>query len=150
MIRLVVSDCDGVLTNGKLFYGPEGEILKVFNVKDGTAIKHLLAMGIRFGVVSGRKSDALLKRGEELGFDFCYMGIENKASVIQELKVKYGFSKTEVLYVGDDVNDCSVRNHVGVFCAVADADTNVLKIADVILPKKGGDGVLKEILNLII
>lgn len=150
MIRIIISDCDGVLTDGKLYYGPEGEAIKVFNVKDGTAIKQLISNGIRFGVVSGRDSAALLKRSDELGFDFCFMGIENKASVIQKLKVKYGFSKKEVLYIGDDVNDCSVRNHVGVFCAVADADPNVLKIADVILPTKGGDGVLKEILNLII
>lgn len=150
MIRLVISDCDGVLTDGKLYYGSEGEALKVFNVKDGTAIKQLMSNGILFGVVSGRDSPALLKRSDELGFDFCYMGIEDKAVIIQELKSAYGFSKEQVLYIGDDINDCSVRNEVGVFCAVADADSAVLDIADVVLLTNGGHGVIKEIINTIL
>ena len=64
MIRLIISDCDGVLTDGKLYYGAEGEVLKVFNVKDGTAIKALMAEGIKFGIVSGRGSAALARRAE--------------------------------------------------------------------------------------
>ena len=84
----------------------------MFNVKDGTAIKQLISNGIRFGVVSGRDSAALLKRSDELGFDFCFMGIDDKATVIQELKSTYGFSKEEVLYIGDDINDCSARNEL--------------------------------------
>ena len=131
MIRLIVSDCDGVLTDGKLYYGAEGELLK-------------------FGIVSGRSSKALARRAEELGLNFCRMGIENKAEVIRELISTYALTKAEVLYVGDDVNDCSVRGEVGLFCAVADADNSVKDISDVVLQSHGGSGIFKEILNKVI
>jgi 3-deoxy-D-manno-octulosonate 8-phosphate phosphatase (KDO 8-P phosphatase) len=150
MIRLIISDCDGVLTDGKLYYGTEGEVLKVFNVKDGTAIKALMAQGIKFGIVSGRSSKALARRAEELGLDFCRMGIENKAEVIRELLSKYGLTKAEVLYVGDDVNDCSAREEVNVFCAVADADDTVKNMADIVLQTKGGKGIVKELLKKVL
>lgn len=150
MIRLIISDCDGVLTDGKLYYGAEGEVLKVFNVKDGTAIKALMAQGIKFGIVSGRSSQALARRAEELGMDFCQMGIENKAEVIRELISTYGLTKAEVLYVGDDVNDCSALDEVGQFCAVADADQAVKDISDIVLHSFGGSGIFKEILNEVI
>ncbi len=150
MIRIIISDCDGVLTDGKLYYGADGEAIKVFNVKDGTAIKQLISNGIRFGVVSGRDSAALLKRSDELGFDFCLMGIDDKATVIQDLKSTYGFSKEEVLYIGDDINDCSARNEVGIFCAVADADKKVLDIADIVLRTNGGNGVIKEVIDIVL
>ena len=92
-----------------------------FNVKDGTAIKAIQAMGIKFGVVSGRSSDALQKRSDELGFDFCYMGVENKAAVIRELRQEHQIPKNQVLFVGDDVNDCSAREECGLLYAVNDA-----------------------------
>ena len=150
MIRLIISDCDGVLTDGRLYYGADGEVLKVFNVKDGTAIKALMAQGIKFGIVSGRSSKALARRAEELGLDFCQMGIENKAEVVRELISEYGLTKAEVLYVGDDVNDCDARGEVGLFCAVADADNAVKDISDVVLNSFGGTGIFKEILNEVI
>jgi len=150
MIRLIISDCDGVLTNGDLYYGPEGEVLKIFNVKDGTAIKDIMSSGIIFGIVSGRSSKALAFRAKELNLDFCLMGIENKAEAVRDLVSAHGLSKENVLYVGDDVNDCSARDEVGMFCAVHDADKAVKKMADVILKTKGGAGVFKEILNRIL
>lgn len=150
MIRLIISDCDGVLTDGKLYYGAEGEVLKVFNVKDGTAIKALMAKGIKFGIVSGRSSKSLSRRAEELGLDFCHMGIDNKSEIIRELISTFGLTKAEVLYVGDDVNDCAAREEVGLFCAVNDADILVKNIADVVLKSNGGDAVFKEILNTIL
>jgi len=150
MIRLIISDCDGVLTDGKLYYGAEGEVLKVFNVKDGTAMKALMAKGIKLGIVSGRSSQALARRAEELGLDFCQMGIENKAEVVRELVSTYRLTKEEVLYVGDDVNDSSARDEVGLFCAVADADQIVKDISDVVLQSNGGSGIFKEILNVLI
>lgn len=150
MIRLIISDCDGVLTDGKLYYGAEGEVLKVFNVKDGTAINALMAQGIKFGIVSGRSSKALARRAKELGLDFCQMGIEDKAEVVRDIISTYGLTKAEVLYVGDDTNDCSARDEVGLFCAVADADQTVKDISDVVLQSKGGSGIFKEVLNKII
>ena len=149
MIRLIITDCDGVLTDGKLYYGAEGEVLKVFNVKDGSAIKELMAQGIHFGVVSGRSSAALERRAEELGLDFCHMGIQNKAESIQALRLNYGVDKNEVLFVGDDVNDCPARKEVKHLYAVNDAATALLEICDVQLKTKGGAGVFKEVLKRI-
>ena len=121
MIRLIISDCDGVLTDGKLYYGAEGEVLKVFNVKDGTAIKALMSEGIKFGVVSGRGSEALLRRAEELGLDFCQMNISDKAEAVAALREQYGVAVHETLFVGDDTNDCVVRSECGHLYAVNDA-----------------------------
>jgi len=149
MIRLIISDCDGVLTDGKLYYGAEGEGLKVFNVKDGTAIKALMAKGIKFGIVSGRGSAALERRAEELGLDFCQMNINDKAQAVAALRDQYGVSESETLFVGDDTNDCAVRSECGHLYAVNDAATELLNICDVQLKTDGGAGVFKEVLARI-
>ena len=149
MIQWVISDCDGVLTDGRLYYGSDGEMLKVFNVKDGTAIKAIQAMGIKFGVVSGRSSMALQKRADELGFDFCFMGVENKAAVIRDLRQEHQIPKNQVLFVGDDANDCCAREECGVLYAVNDAAEELKKIADTTLETKGGAAVFKEVLKRI-
>ena len=149
MIQWVISDCDGVLTDGRLYYGQEGEVLKVFNVKDGTAIEAIRALGIKFGVVSGRGSRALQKRSDELEFDFCYMGVGNKAALIRELRREHQIPQNEILFVGDDVNDCSVREECGLLYAVNDAAEELKEIADITLRTKGGFGVFLEVLNKI-
>ena len=149
MIRLVITDCDGVLTDGRLFYGPDGEKLKIFNVKDGTAIKAIKAMGIKFGVVSGRRSQALQKRADELGLDFCHMDVDDKAEVIRVLRQDYDLPKNQVLFIGDDINDCSAREECGLLYAVNDAAEELKEIADVTLGTKGGQAVIKEVLKRI-
>ena len=149
MIQWIISDCDGVLTDGRLYYDQEGEVLKVFNVKDGTAIKAIKALGIKFGVISGRSSKALQKRSDELGFDFCYMGVVNKAAVISELRREHQIPKNEILFVGDDVNDCSAREECGLLFAVNDATEELKEIADITLRTKGGLGVFQEVLKEI-
>ncbi|MDA0740576.1 MAG: HAD hydrolase family protein [Bacteroidetes bacterium] len=149
MIRLIISDCDGVLTDGKLYYGAEGEVLKVFNVKDGTAIKALMSEGAKFGVVSGRGSAALVRRAEELGLDFCQMNVSDKAEAVAALREQYGVAAHETLFVGDDTNDCVVRSECGHLYAVNDAAQALLEICDVQLKTKGGAGVFKEVLKRI-
>ena len=149
MIRLIISDCDGVLTDGKLYCGAEGEVLKVFNVKDGTAIKALMAEGIKFGIVSGLSSAALERRAEELGLDFCQMNISDKAQAVADIRAQYGVEADETLFVGDDTNDCAVRSECGHLYAVSDAAAELLNICDVQLKTAGGAGVFKEVLALI-
>ena len=146
MIRLIISDCDGVLTDGKLYYGTEGEVLKVFNVKDGTAIKVLMAEGIKIGIVSSRGSAALERRAEELGLDFCHMNISDKAQIVADIRAQYGVDADETLFVGDDTNDCAVRSECGHLYAVNDAAAELLNISDVQLKTAGGAGVFKEVL----
>lgn len=149
MIRMIITDCDGVLTDGKLYYGASGEELKVFNVKDGTAIKELMAQGMLFGVVSGRESQALWVRSKELGFHFCHMGVANKQECMAALRERHGLSKEEVLYIGDDVNDLSAREECGTLYAVNDAAEALKAKADVVLETKGGSAVFKEVLKRI-
>lgn len=145
MIKLIITDCDGVLTDGRLYYGAEGEALKVFNVKDGTAIKGLMAQGYKFGVVSGRSSEALAKRAEELGLDFCHMGIASKDVAVREIAEKYGVQTAEILFVGDDVNDCAAREVCGALWAVNDATDALKELADITLDTPGGQAVFKEV-----
>lgn len=145
MIKMIITDCDGVLTDGKLYYGAEGEVLKVFNVKDGSAIKSIMAQGIIFGVMSGRASKALERRASELSLNFCLMGVENKEVAVRELKQDFKLLREEVLFVGDDVNDSVVREECGHLFAVADAVSQLKDVADHVLETPGGAGVFKEI-----
>lgn len=145
MIKLIISDCDGVLTNGQLFYGENGEKLKIFNVKDGTAIKALISRGYKFGVISGRRSKALETRCQELGMHFCYTGVDEKGVVIEQLQNEFGIRQTETLFVGDDLNDCVAKDRCGVLLAVNDASPLLLAVADHRLETKGGSGVFQEI-----
>ena len=121
----------------------------MFNVKDGTAIKALMAEGIKFGIVTGRGSAALERRAEELGLDFCQMNINDKAQAVAALRDQYGVAVHETLFVGDDTNDCVVRSECGHLYAVNDAAEALLNICDVQLKTDGGAGVFKEVLARI-
>ena len=112
-IKLIVLDVDGVLTDGKLYIGNDGEEYKSFHTQDGMGISLARYAGIKFAIITGRTSMAVSKRAEELKIDFVYQGISEKIKALDELREKTGIQLNEICYVGDDINDLPILKIVG-------------------------------------
>ncbi len=149
-LKLLLLDVDGVLTDGRLFYTEGGESLKVFNVHDGLGIKLLQRQGIMTGVISGRESQALANRLEELGIEEVFMGRTQKDSVLEKIVKKHGLSYEEVGFIGDDIVDIPVLRRVGFPVAVRNSPKEVRKLAVYTTMKKGGEGAVREVCDLIL
>ena len=120
-VRLAIFDVDGVLTNGQLLLGPQGEELKQFHVRDGHGLVMLRESGMTLAVITGRKSPVVAARMEELGIHFVYQGQRNKLEAFDALLAELGLTPAEVCYVGDDLPDLPVMKRVALSIAVADA-----------------------------
>ena len=144
VIRLVLFDVDGVLTDGTLLVGPDGEIAKPFNVRDGLAVALLRSHGVRSGVLSGKSSASLTYRIRELKLDFAAVGRLDKLAAIGDMLDAAKLTMDQVAYVGDDVVDLPLAGRVGRFYAPADAHSLVLERADYVLSARGGAGAGRE------
>ena len=144
-IKLVALDIDGVLTDGRLQYGPDGEETKTFHVKDGAAIKRLMRAGVDVCWITARGSDAVACRAKELGVQKLYMKVSNKLEVLEKVVEELGINFSEVCYVGDDTIDMECMSRVGLAVAPADAIQKVREIADFCTDAKGGHGVVAEV-----
>ena len=147
-IRLVLLDVDGVLTDGRIWFGPEGEALKAFDVRDGHGIVRLRDQ-IDFGVISGRPGRATRKRLEELGFKHLIFSQRDKLDGYATL-APLGFTDQEVAYMGDDVNDIPLLRRVGLSAAPADAFPEVLPEVHFVSRFPGGRGAVRELCELIL
>ncbi|WP_110599519.1 KdsC family phosphatase [Salinicola lusitanus] len=144
-IELVLFDVDGVLTDGTLLIGPEGEALKPFNVRDGVAIGLLRQHGIKSGVLSAKSSQPLLTRATQLGMDVIKIGFSRKLEAIQQIAEEQGIAAERIAFAGDDIIDIPVMREVAVAYAPADAHPLVLAAADHVMTTPGGRGVAREI-----
>jgi 3-deoxy-D-manno-octulosonate 8-phosphate phosphatase (KDO 8-P phosphatase) len=144
-IRLVLFDVDGVLTDGALHIGTDGEAFKCFNAKDGVAVALLRAHGIRCGVISGKASTALDYRTWQLKFDLAVTGCHDKLTAYAEIKRELALEDAQIAFVGDDVIDLPVMQRVGLSYAPADAHSLVLGLAGHVTRAKGGQGVAREV-----
>lgn len=149
-IKMVVFDVDGVLTDGQLIIGPRGEEYKSFNTQDGLGLKKAVSEGLIVAVISGRQSKAALWRGMELGIEEVHQGIKDKAKCLENLFERYNISSTEVAYLGDDLNDLPALNMVGLPCSVPKGVEEVKKISLIITNAQGGQGAVREIIELIL
>jgi len=120
-IRLVIFDVDGVLTDGSLFIGDDGQEYKAFNSRDGHGMKMLQSHGVTIAIITGRSSQVVIHRMASLGIEHVYQGARDKAPVYAELRDKLGLDDSQVAYVGDDVVDLPVMRKVGLAIAVQDA-----------------------------
>jgi 3-deoxy-D-manno-octulosonate 8-phosphate phosphatase (KDO 8-P phosphatase) len=143
-IRAVILDVDGVLTDGRIGYGPMPGEIKFFDVRDGHAIKLLLRAGLRVGLLSGRASDANRQRAAELGLSFVYEGEKDKAAAFTRLLAEQGLAAEECLYMGDDLVDLPVLRRAGIGVAVADAVPEVRAAAAWTTEAPGGRGAVRE------
>ncbi|MDF2563972.1 MAG: 3-deoxy-D-manno-octulosonate 8-phosphate phosphatase, YrbI family [Massilibacillus sp.] len=149
-IKLIIFDVDGVLTSGKLFFSANGESFKNFDVHDGMGISLLHNAGIKTAIITGRKSDIVNIRSQELKITDVYQGSNNKLDALEELQKKYKLSLDEMAYVGDDLLDLPILLKVGFACTVHNAVTEVKERAHYISKAEGGNGGVREIAEFIL
>lgn len=147
-IRLVLLDVDGVLTDGRLWYGPQGEALKAFDVRDGHGVV-LVRDRVDFGVISGRPGGTAQKRLEELRFKHFVFGERDKLEGYAKL-AHLGVPDDEVAYMGDDVNDLPLLAKVGLSACPADAHPDVLGKVHLVTRRNGGRGAVRELCDLLL
>ena len=150
MIKLVLLDVDGTLTDGGIYRGNNGEELKRFNVKDGYAIVNAQKLDIEFGIITGRKSELVEIRSNELKIKYLYQGISEKTVILKEIMQKTGLKKEEIAYMGDDLNDILIMKQSGLTGAPKDAADEVIQIADFVSEKNGGSGAVREFVEYIL
>lgn len=149
-IRLLISDVDGVLTDGTLFYSDSGETLKPFHVRDGMGFSLLLANGINVAVISARSSGALQRRMADLRVEEVFLGRKDKEVVFDKLLNTFSLDAQEVAYVGDDYVDLPVLRRVGLAIAVQDAHPLVKEECHWITETPGGKGAIREVADAIL
>lgn len=149
-VELVVLDVDGVLTDGGLWYGPEGELFKRFDVKDGHAVMLARRMGLRVAILTARRSRIVQLRGEELGIDPISQGNKDKHAGFEELLLQTGVAAERTAYVGDDVNDLGPLAKARLACCPADSALEVRQAAHYVARATGGHGAVREVIELVL
>lgn len=148
-IKLIISDVDGVLTDGGMYYSEKGEVMKKFNTRDGMGIE-LLKGKIKTILMSRENSKIVLKRGKKIKVDEILIGIKNKELFIPKICKKYKVIEEEIAYIGDDVNDFEIMKKVGLTASPNDGMEKIRKISDYVCNLKGGEGVFREFIELIL
>ena len=149
-IKLVIFDVDGVFSDGRIYLSNSGEELKAFHTRDGFGVKSLLNAGFELAVITGRKSQLLEKRMTALGVNRIYQGIDNKLVPFNSLLSELKLTADQVAYIGDDMVDLPVMQHVGLSVCVADAHPYVKQQTDMVTYMKGGYGAVRELSDLIL
>ena len=148
-IRLLLLDVDGVLTDGRLYFGPSGEELKVFHSRDGHGLKMLRDSGVELAIITGRSSRALERRAAELGIGRLYQGVEDKSAVLDELLEEAGIDRAAAACMGDDVVDLPLMRRCGLALTVPDAPEIVRRHAHYVTRNAAGAGAVREACELI-
>jgi 3-deoxy-D-manno-octulosonate 8-phosphate phosphatase (KDO 8-P phosphatase) len=149
-IKLLVLDVDGVLTDGRLWYGNTGEELKAFHIQDGLGIKLLLRSGVDIAIITGRRSALVARRAKELGIRHVIQGREDKLAALETMRTELGIELEQIAYVGDDLPDLSAIRAAGLGIAVANAVAVVAEHAAHKTVRCGGDGAVREVCELIL
>jgi 3-deoxy-D-manno-octulosonate 8-phosphate phosphatase (KDO 8-P phosphatase) len=149
-LRLVLSDVDGVLTDGTVLFLPDGRELKPFHIRDGLGIVLAQQAGLRVGIISGRSSEVVARRAAELDIPIVLQGVRDKRAALRELLEREGLDPSQVAYIGDDLNDLPVMQEVGLCAAPADAAREVREQAFMLTDARGGHGCLREFIEAIL
>ena len=149
-IKLLLMDCDGVLTDGRLYFGETGEALKVFHAHDGQGIVEWHKAGFRSGIISGRTSKIVDLRARQLGIEFVFQRYSEKVAAFEEIVTSAGVSPDETAFIGDDTPDIAVMRLVGLAVAVSDAHDAVKAAAHYITQHEGGHGAVREVIDLLL
>ncbi len=148
-IKLVIFDVDGVLTDGRLYFGDDGQEYKAFYSKDGLGMKMLMKSGVEIGIITARSAPLVAHRMENLGIQHFYQGQGDKVPPFEEMVEKLGITPQQVAYVGDDLIDLPVMSRVGFAIAVSDAHSEVVQRAHWTTPHDGGMGGARNVCDLI-
>jgi len=142
--KLVLTDIDGVWTDGGMFYDQEGNELKKFNTYDSAGILWCRMAGIKTGILTGEVTRIVERRAEKLKVDYLFQGTKDKLQIVKDLCIENGCGMNEVAYLGDDLNDMALLREVGFSACPSSAPDYVKEIVDRVLNKKGGEGVFRE------
>ncbi|MEN8303407.1 MAG: HAD-IIIA family hydrolase [Campylobacterota bacterium] len=150
MIKLIVLDVDGCLTDGKIIYSSDGVESKNFNVKDGLAIATWIRMGNQVAIITGRQSDIVKRRADELGIQHLFQGIKDKDRVLKELVESLGLKFYEVAAIGDDLNDYNMLSQVGRSFTPGNGVKEIRELVKTVLTYSGGSGAVREMIDIIV
>jgi len=148
--KLVLSDIDGVWTDGGMFYDQQGNELKKFNTSDSAGVLFLKMLNIPFGIITGEDTKIVQRRADKLKVNYLFMGIQDKVSVAARMCSDLGISLKEVAYIGDDINDIKLLDAVGLSCSPSNAPLYIQNRVDHITKAKGGDGAFREFVEHMI
>ena len=149
-IRLFATDVDGVLTDSGMYYAESGDEWKKFNTRDGMGIKLLQRAGIITAIVTQERTKLVARRAEKLKIPELHQGVMDKLTVIREMAARHGLSLKQVAYIGDDVNDLEALKAVGFSASPADGLPAIVAAVDYVCQKKGGEGAVREIIEMIL
>ena len=148
-VKLLVMDVDGTLTDGRIYIGPGGEVMKAFDAKDGYGIAHLREHDVEPVILTGRESGIVAFRADELGIREVRQGVSDKVGELRAVAEKYGAAPEEIAYIGDDLNDMDCIRFAGISAAPADAAEPVRQAADYVCRCGGGRGAVREFIELL-
>jgi len=146
--KMIILDVDGTMTDGGMYFTENGDQIKRYNAKDGLAIKRLVSNGIIFGIIShGKKLKVVQDRADLLGIQKVYVGSEAKLGILNSWLTEFDIKLSEVVYVGDDLNDLDILEAVGMSACPSDAVAEIKKKADIVLRKAGGQACIRELVD---
>ncbi len=148
-VRLLVLDVDGVLTDGRIYYGADGVELKAFNIQDGLGIKLLRTTGVEVAIITGRKSRAVETRAAELGIANVFQGVGDKRVAFEEILARLSIDATAAAGMGDDLPDLPVLRRCGLAVCVPEAPPIVRRVAHYVTDRAGGTGAVREVCDLL-
>ena len=149
-IRLFATDVDGVLTDAGMYYAESGDEWKKFNTRDGMGIKLLQRAGIITAIVTQERTKLVARRAEKLAIPELHQGVMDKLALVREMASRHGLTLNQVAYIGDDINDLETLKEVGFSATPADGMPQVAAVVDYICQKKGGEGAVREIIEMIL
>lgn len=150
-VRLLLMDCDGVMTDGRLYFSETGEAMKVFDVKDGQGLSDWHTAGFRSGIISGRGASAIIdKRASELGILYVRTNCKDKTAAFREILIEEGLKPDNAAYIGDDTGDIEVMKLAGLPIAVADAAVETKRAASYVTEARGGHGAVREVIDRLL
>ena len=149
-IRLFATDVDGVLTDAGMYYSESGEEFKKFNTRDGMGIKLLQRAGLITALVTQERTKLVARRGEKLMIPEVHQGVMDKLALVREMAERHGLSMDQIAYIGDDINDLATLKAVGFSATPADGLLQVVAEVDYVCTKKGGEGAVREIIEMIL
>jgi 3-deoxy-D-manno-octulosonate 8-phosphate phosphatase (KDO 8-P phosphatase) len=149
-ITLIVLDVDGTMTDGGIYIDSSRIETKRFNIKDGAAVLLAQSAGIEFMILTGRKCNCVEQRARELNIKYIAQGVHNKAEYLRNFAETHGFLAENIAYIGDDLNDLQAMHYAGISACPKDSADEVKSYCDFILPKKGGEGVVRAFVELVL
>ena len=149
-VKLIISDVDGVLTDGGVYIGETGELFKPFHARDGLGINIAMRLGFKFAIITGRKSQQLMIRAKELGISDVFQGQLDKRAAYNDIKEKFLLTDEDIAYIGDDLIDLPIMVQAGFPATVADAPAEVKNYSCVVSDLNGGRGAVREVIEFIL